>query len=300
MNTDRTTGAQEQDGLDRLLIAMRPRLHRYCARMVGSVIDGEDIVQDALIKAVQAWPAAAPILQPEGWLFRIAHNTALDFLRRRSRLEALQMDEDAELMADAHDATVLREMARLGLRLFMHLPVGQRGSVILIDVLGCTPQEVSEITGMSLSAVKAALHRGRARLRELAANAEDAPQPELAPSDRERLAAYAARFNAHDFDAVRAMLADDIRLDLVGRIRMRGKAEVSRYFGNYAKAGDWRLVPGVVEGRPALLVVDPGMPAAAPAYFMLLEWSADGVISIRDFRHASYVIDGADYRLNEH
>ncbi len=86
------------------------------------------------------------------------------------------------MMADAHDATILREMARLGLRLFMQLPVGQRGSVILIDVLGCTPQEVCEITGMSLAAVKAALHRGRARLRELAASADDAPRPELVPA----------------------------------------------------------------------------------------------------------------------
>jgi RNA polymerase sigma-70 factor, ECF subfamily len=303
MNADRTTLPVEpsvQDGLDRLLIAMRPRLHRYCARMVGSVIDGEDIVQDALIKAVQAWAAAAPIAQPEGWLFRIAHNTALDFLRRRSRLEALQIAEEAELMADAHDATTLREMARLGLRLFMHLPVGQRGSVILIDVLGCAPQEVCKITGMSLSAVKAALHRGRARLRELAASSDDAPQLALAPEDYERLSAYAARFNAHDFDAISAMLADDIRLDLVGRIRMRGKVEVSRYFGNYAKARDWHLVPGLVDGRPALLVVDPNRPDTAPAYFMLLEWSVDGVISIRDFRHAAYVIDGADYRFSEH
>jgi len=287
-----------QGELDHLLIAMRPRLHRYCARMVGSVIDGEDIVQDALIKAVRSWPAAAPIAQPEGWLFRIAHNTALDFLRRRSRLDALHVSGEAELMADAHDATTLRELARLGLRLFMQLPVGQRGSVILIDVLGCTPQEVCEITGMSLAAVKAALHRGRARLRELAAAPDDAPQPELVPQDRERLTAYAARFNAHDFDAVRAMLADDIRLDLVGRTRMSGKAEVSRYFGNYAKACDWHLVPGLVEGRPALLVLDPSRPDAAPAYFMLLEWAADGVISIRDFRHAAYIIEGADYRLS--
>jgi RNA polymerase sigma-70 factor, ECF subfamily len=290
--------ANVQGELDHLLTLMRPRLHRYCARMVGSVIDGEDIVQDALIKAVQAWPAAAPIAQPEGWLFRIAHNTALDFLRRRSRLDALHMEGEAELMVDPHDATALREMARLGLRMFMQLPVGQRGSVILIDVLGSTPQEVCEITGMSLAAVKAALHRGRARLRELVAAPGDIVLPELAPDDRERLSAYAARFNAHDFDAVRALLADDIRLDLVGRMRMRGKAEVSRYFGNYAKVSDWHLVPGLVEERPALLVVDPARPETPPAYFMLLEWSADGVISIRDFRHATYVIDGADYRLN--
>jgi RNA polymerase sigma-70 factor (ECF subfamily) len=303
MKADRMTMPAEpsaQDGLDRLLIAIRPRLHRYCARMVGSVIDGEDIVQDALIKAVQAWPAASPVAQPEGWLFRIAHNTALDFLRRRSWLEALQSEGEADLMADAHDATGLREMARYGLQLFMQLPVGQRGSVILIDVLGCAPREVCEITGMSLAAIKAALHRGRARLRELAATADDALQPELAPEDRERLSAYAARFNAHDFEAVRAMLADDIRLDLVGRIRMRGKVEVSRYFGNYAKAADWHLVPGLVEGRPALLVVDPGQPDASPSYFMLLEWSDQGVTAIRDFRHASYVIDGADFRISAH
>ena len=68
-----------------LVVAMRPRLHRYCARMVGSVIDGEDVLQDALIKAVESFGSAGPIGNPEGWLFRIAHNTALDFLRRRNR-----------------------------------------------------------------------------------------------------------------------------------------------------------------------------------------------------------------------
>ena len=58
--------------------------------MVGSVIDGEDVLQDALIKAVEAQAAAGDIGNPEGWLFRIAHNTALDFLRRRNRQEALR------------------------------------------------------------------------------------------------------------------------------------------------------------------------------------------------------------------
>ena len=76
--------------IERLLLAMRPKLHRYCARMVGSVIDGEDVLQDALIKAVEAQSIAGAIGNPEGWLFRIAHNTALDFLRRRNRQEALR------------------------------------------------------------------------------------------------------------------------------------------------------------------------------------------------------------------
>src|SRR6478735_10803288 len=86
--------------LERLLIAMRPKLHRYCARMTGSVIDGEDVLQDALIKAVEAFPAAGPIGNPEGWLFRIAHNTALDFLRRRNRQAALFSAEEVDMMVD--------------------------------------------------------------------------------------------------------------------------------------------------------------------------------------------------------
>src|SRR5437899_749267 len=86
--------------IDQLLAAMRPKLHRYCARMTGSVIDGEDVLQDALIKAVEAFAASSPIANPEGWLFRIAHNTALDFLRRRNRQAALQSVEEVDMMAD--------------------------------------------------------------------------------------------------------------------------------------------------------------------------------------------------------
>src|SRR5260370_18130942 len=86
--------------IERLLVAMRPRLHRYCARMVGSVIDGEDVLQDALIKAVEAFASAGPIGNAEGWLFRIAPNTALDFLRRRSRQEALHSGEEGDMMGD--------------------------------------------------------------------------------------------------------------------------------------------------------------------------------------------------------
>src|SRR5437773_11231975 len=89
--------AQATEGIERLLVAMRPKLHRYCARMVGSVIDGEDVLQDALIKAVEAFASAGPLGNPEGWLFWIAHNTALDFLRRRSRLDALHSAGEGDM-----------------------------------------------------------------------------------------------------------------------------------------------------------------------------------------------------------
>ena len=283
--------------IDSLLAEMRPQLHRYCARMVGSVIDGEDVLQDALIKAVESFAAAGPIGNPEGWLFRIAHNTALDFLRRRHRQQALQSPEEVDMIADPADTLASREIANASLRTFMRLPVAQRSSVILMDVLGCSQQEVCDIMEFSLPAVKAALHRGRAQLRELAAEPDDLPRPALSQADRDRLGNYVAHFNARDFDAIRAMIADDVRLDLVNRTRLNGKTEVSRYFGNYSKATDWHLVAGLVEGHPAILVFDPGEPGAGPKYFVLLQWSADKVATIRDFRHAPYIIDGADVRI---
>ncbi|MBR1195209.1 sigma-70 family RNA polymerase sigma factor [Bradyrhizobium sp. AUGA SZCCT0274] len=283
--------------IDALLVALRPKLHRYCARMVGSVIDGEDVLQDALIKAVEALSATRALSSgnPEGWLFRIAHNTALDFLRRRKRQEALFSGEEAEMMADQLDAVTSRQIANASLRTFMRLNVTQRSSVILMDVLGYSLAEICAVMDVSLAAAKAALVRGRAQLRKYADEPDDAPQPKLSDADRKRLGAYVAHFNARDFDAIRAMISDDVRLDLVNKTRMTGKAEVSRYFGNYSKVSDWHLVPGLVEGQPAVLVFDPNEPNSKLKYFMLLNWSADKVATIRDFRHAPYVIDGAEY-----
>src|ERR1700694_1961811 len=90
----------EREAFERLLAELRPKLHRYCARMTGSVIDGEDVVQEALVKALEALPEAGSMAYPEGWLFRIAHNAALDFLRRRARRDAGRSNEDPDMIVD--------------------------------------------------------------------------------------------------------------------------------------------------------------------------------------------------------
>ena len=294
MSASALSAAEGRAAFDRLIGELRPKLHRYCARMAGSVIDGEDVVQDALMKAIEAFPAAGPIANPEGWLFRIAHNAALDFLRRRARRNSTHSGEDLDTMIDPTDIVERRQVAAASLRTFMGLSVRERSSVILMDVLGYSLSEVGGIMDATAPAVKAALHRGRARLRELAEQPDDRPPPVLAASERSRLSAYVDRFNARDFDAIRDMLADEVRLEVVATTRMNGKQEVSTYFTNYSGIEDWQFVPGWVDRRPAAIAHDPRDPSGKPTYFVLLEWAAGGVCSIRDFRHARYAIEDAE------
>jgi RNA polymerase sigma-70 factor (ECF subfamily) len=296
MSDGRTDPAEVRAAFDRVLGEMRPKLHRYCARMTGSAIDGEDVVQDALVKALEAMPQLQLIAQIEGWLFRIAHNAALDFLRRRARRDAALSDEGLDMVVDPVTAVEDRQTAAASLRTFMRLPVPQRSSVILKDVLGYSLEEIGGVIDATLPAVKAALHRGRARLRELAQEPDDKAPSALPAAERARLEGYIARFNVRDFDAIRDMLADDVRLDLVARKRMLGRAEVGQYFHNYGRVRDWQMVPGMVDGRAAALVLDPDDPGSGPLYFVILDWTDEKLALIRDFRYARYALDGAEVR----
>ena len=281
----------DRDDFARLAAELRPRLHRYCARMVGSAFEGEDIVQDALAQAMEALPMAGKIENPEAWLLRIAHNAALDLLRRRKR-RGIAGTEDAILdVADESSETDARVAATAHLGAFMHLPTLQRSSVLLSDVLGYSLAEIADLLDISLAAVKAALHRGRIKLRELADGLAEA-MPRLPEADRVRLQAYADRFNARDFDALRDLLSEEVRLDLVNRLRLKGRKDVSVYFTRYSDNPNWRVMPGSSEGRPAILVSDPTVAASAIAYVIVLDWSGDEISAIRDFRYAPYVMEG--------
>jgi RNA polymerase sigma-70 factor (ECF subfamily) len=281
-------------GFERQLETLRPKLHRYCARMTGSAIDGEDVLQDALIKALAALRDGPPVANIEGWLFRIAHNTALDFLRRRARAEERRAEADLELLGESDERVDDPEIVAASLRTFMRLPAPQRSSVILMDVLGYPLREICGIMDASLPAVKSALHRGRARLRELAREPVDRLAPQLDPAERSRLTAYVERFNARDFDAIRELLAEDVRLDLVNRAQRNGRREVAEYFGNYAEAPAWRCTAGMVDERPAVLFYDLAVSPDRPAYFALLGWRDGRLREIRDFRYARYAIDEAE------
>jgi RNA polymerase sigma-70 factor (ECF subfamily) len=274
-----------------LMIQLRARLHRYCSRMTGSVLDGEDIVQETLLKANERYDARQ-VQNVEGWLFRIAHNTAMDFLRGRTREYALFTDDvDAveAAAAGAQSDAERRVVATAALRTFMRLPPAQRSAVILADVLGYDMEEAAAVVASTVPALKAALHRGRKRLQEIASRPEDAaPPPALSAADQALLHSYADRFNARDWDGLRDMLAHDVQLDLVAR-RKPMPARGGEYFTNYAKLQGLRVAPANIEGMPALWVDVTGQEGPGhPGYFIVLQAQAGKVTRIRDFRYARY------------
>jgi RNA polymerase sigma-70 factor (ECF subfamily) len=280
-----------------LVTDIRPDLHRYCARITGSVSEGEDIVQETLARAYYALPEIETLPPLRSWLFTIAHRRALDHLRRYDRRMGRSLDDIADAAADPADGPEERiardEATRAALSTFLDLPPLPRSCVILKDVLGHSLEEIAVLLEQSLPAVKAALHRGRVRLRALGDGAErpssgvasgSAGVESVSPS----IVRYAALFNARDWEGVRALLADEVRLDLVSRSQRAGKREVAGYVANYAKYDDWYLAPARLDGAD-IVAAFRSPNDRKPSYFIELSWANGLVTRIRDFRYVSYI-----------
>jgi RNA polymerase sigma factor (sigma-70 family) len=281
------------DEFENLLKAFRPRLHRYCARMTGSAVDGEDVLQDALVKALRARADGAEVDNLEGWLLRIAHHTSLDFLRGkyRSPIVPLTADGEAAAIPEADEG----DTVAISVQTFLRLPELQRCAVILKDVLGYSVDEIASIAECTPTAAKSALQRGRVALRQLAQVPEDTRLPLMSDEARKKIAAYVHLFQVGDFDAIRAMLADDVKLDLVNRLKLQGRDKISVYFTRYAEEVKWRFALGAVEGQPAMLVFDAIGPMERPAHFVLIDWRSNQITAIRDFLFAPYALEAVDW-----
>lgn len=289
-----------------LVEKVRPELFRYCARMTGSIFDGEDIVQETLARAYVALGTRPDTLPLEPWLFRIAHNAAVDFLKRYER-------NHVDLMAEPPDPTNSStspddqhepsdpELVEAALTRFIALPPLQRSALILKDVMGHSLAETADTMATSVSAVKAALVRARANLARNPAppnpTAAAAPKrPATSTDERHKLKRYAQLFNARDWDALRALIDEESRLDVVTRTQRRGAA-AAEYYTRYAALASregLRAVAGWVEGKPVIaLFRDPS--TERPSYFVLIEWNGEHVGLIRDFRYVPYLADAAPF-----
>ena len=222
---------------------LRPELHRYCARLMGSVIEGEDVVQDTFARAFVALDELKEAQPLRPWLFRIAHNRAMDLLRSRA-IRAAEPIEAADEVADPEspdpvEVLMRREAVETAVSRFVELPTMQRSVVILKDVLDQSLEEIADMLDLTVNAVKAHLARGRARLTVI--NAQT-PAPSVARPPSPAVARYVALFNGRDWDGLRAMLADDVRL-VQSTYPLRAGAEVRMFFGIYAQYAPVRLAP---------------------------------------------------------
>jgi RNA polymerase sigma factor (sigma-70 family) len=288
--------SQERDRRAELLALagdLRGELHRYCARLMGSVIDGEDVVQDTFVRALAALGEIdeMPPLRP--FLFRIAHNRALDLLRSRKVRKAQQIEAASDVADEANpdpvEGLMRQEAVETAVSRFAELPLVQRSVVILKDVLDESLKDIAELLDITVDAVKAHLARGRARLREINTQAVAASEPRSASA---AVARYVALFNAGNWDGLRALLADDVKLQQSTYSLRVGAADVGKFFTIYAAFEGVRLAPAWVEGREVIAVFE-GAEKASPSYFMWLEWRDGRISFIRDYRYARYIVADA-------
>lgn len=275
----------------------RPELHRYCARLMGSVIDGEDVVQDTLTKALVAVDEMRDVAMLRAWLFRVAHNRALDLLRGRA-IRAVEPMEAADGVADdtvpdAVEMMMREEAVRTAVSRFAELPIPQRSVLVLKDVLDESLADIAALLDLTVDSVKAHLARARARLSEINAVAEARPAARPASDAATR---YVSLFNRRDWDGLRALLAHDVKLHQSTHPVRVGPADVGMFFSIYAGMDGIWLAPAWLEGREVIAVFErQGDPR--PSYVMWLSWR-DGKISfIRDYRYVRYVIADAELAL---
>ena len=276
---------------------LRPELHRYCARLMGSVMDGEDVVQDTLTRAFVALDGLRDVPPLRAWLFRIAHNRALDLLRSRA-IRASEPIEAAHNVADQAtpdpvEILMRQEAVTTAVSRFAELQILQRSVVILKDVLDEPLAEIAVLLDLTVDAVKAHLARGRARLREINAKAD---QLSDAKPTSAAVARYVALFNRRDWDGLRALLADDVKLNQSTHPVRVGSADVGMFFSIYARIDGVWLTPAWLEGREVIAVFE-DRAGPKPSYIMWLEWRGDQITFIRDYRYVRYITADAELTL---
>ena len=261
--------AAYEDAYQRLIEPHRRELHAHCYRMLGSVQDAEDALQEALLRAWKAFDRFEGRAQPKTWLYRIATNTCLDVLARRKGKRELPIDRGPDepplteiayldpYPDDPGASYEQRESLELAfIAALQHLPANQRAVLILREVLGFSAKEVAESLDTSVASVNSALQRARKTVEEkMPAESQQATLRALGDSKvGEIVDRYMTALGNADVDAVVGMLAEDAAWSMPPAATWYRGERLPDFLrvGPLSGAWRWRHLPAHVNGQAAV------------------------------------------------
>lgn len=307
------------------LEAHRPALTGHCYRMLGSVFDADDAVQETMIRAWRAWDQFNQRSSVRTWLYRIATNVCLDELKDRERrarpveegspssgappIESLTQRPgvywiepilDGRILpaeADPSERAMLRQSVRLAfVAALQRLAPKQRAALLLTEVLGCSAAETAEILETSVVSINSALQRARTAL----AKRSEQERPELTGAQQDMLRRYLAAFESYDIESLTTLMREDATFCMPPySLWLQGPREVRTWMlGLGSGCRGSRLVPTAACGWPAFAQYRPNPDGGYKAWALIvLELAGDRISGVNSFLDTENLFPRFDFPL---